>query len=188
MKIVMIRHGQTTGNLKGQYIGSRDETLCAEGIKAVQKCQYERPQKLFCSPMKRCIQTAEILFPGMEYQVCRELRECDFGIWEGKSYQELSENQDYQHWIDSNGTLPFPQGESTQIFKERCCRAFEKLISDCVQTEYLGLVIHGGTIMAILERYAVPRKTFYEYQIKNAEALLMQLDVQKMQITGVEKV
>lgn len=36
-----------------------------------------------------------------------DFRECDFGIFEGKNYEELKENRDYQRWLDSGGVLPF---------------------------------------------------------------------------------
>ena len=66
MRILFIRHGLTEGNLTKKYIGSTDQPLCSEGISELKKKSFERCSLLVCSPMKRCIQTADIIFPGQE--------------------------------------------------------------------------------------------------------------------------
>ena len=55
-------------------------------------------------------------FPGAEQVVCEQMRECDFGLFEGKNYQELTGNPKYQSWIDSGGTKAFPGGEDPMEF------------------------------------------------------------------------
>lgn len=40
------------------------------------------------SPMKRCRESAELLFPGKKQEVCEHLRECDFGQFENRNYEE----------------------------------------------------------------------------------------------------
>lgn len=67
----------------------------------------------------------------------------------------LAGNAEYQRWIDSNGTLPFPGGESQKSFQERCCQAFLESVAalrqaGCASVAY---VVHGGTIMALMERF-----------------------------------
>ncbi|MGN0354973.1 MAG: bifunctional adenosylcobinamide kinase/adenosylcobinamide-phosphate guanylyltransferase [Muricoprocola sp.] len=172
MKIYLIRHGQTSGNLLKRYIGVTDEPLCREGIENIQskKEQYTfLPQRLYVSPMKRCRETAQILFEGMEQVIVEDLRECDFGTFENKNYLELEGNPAYQEWIDSNATLPFPQGESKEDFQKRCVDAFDQILEEARQKQYhaIALVIHGGTIMSILEKYGVPKKKYYEFSVEN---------------------
>ena len=169
MKIDLIRHGATAGNLQKRYIGITDENLCEQGIFALQKLKTHliSPAILIASPMRRCIQTAEILYPGQEIILCEDFRECDFGDFENHNYQELSGNPAYQNWIDSNGTACFPTGESPEEFKHRTVRAFEKIVRNFNQAS-IAIVAHGGTIMAILEKFAVPKKDYYAYQIPNA--------------------
>ena len=61
LKIYLIRHGKTQGNLSGKYIGARtDEPLCQEGIRELEGKNYPKAELLFVSPMKRCRQTGEI--------------------------------------------------------------------------------------------------------------------------------
>lgn len=182
-ELILIRHGKTAGNLLGRYIGSRtDEPLCDEGREGLAGKQLPEVERLYVSPMKRCVETAEILWPGFDrkkMQKVTDLRECDFGDFENKNYKELSGNGDYQAWIDSNGTLPFPNGESMDAFKSRCLEAFARIVEEVsgAEQEWIasgktgifraGIVVHGGTIMAILEQYGYPKAAYFDYQVKN---------------------
>ncbi len=65
---------------------------------------------VFVSPMLRCRQTAEILFPQIPQIEIDPWREMDFGEFEGKNYAQLNGDPRYQAWIDSGGTLAFPGG------------------------------------------------------------------------------
>lgn len=128
LKIYLIRHGKTQGNLSGKYIGSRtDEPLCEEGIRELKGKTYPQAQILFVSPMKRCIQTAELLYPGLEQRKIPLLQECDFGDFENKNYKELSGNPDYQAWIDSGGTLPFREERILRNFVPGAAEAFSSV-------------------------------------------------------------
>ena len=66
--------------------------------------------------MLRCQESAGILFPGKKAYPIEEWREMNFGAYEGKNYEDLKNDSYYQKWIDSNGTLPFPEGESQQEY------------------------------------------------------------------------
>ena len=182
-ELILIRHGKTAGNLLGRYIGSRtDEPLCDEGREGLAGKKLPEVERLYVSPMKRCVETAEILWPGFDQkkmQKVTDLRECDFGDFENNNYKELSGNGDYQAWIDSNGTLPFPNGESMDAFKSRCLEAFARIVEEVsgAEQEWIasgktgifraGIVVHGGTIMAILEQYGYPKAAYFDYQVKN---------------------
>lgn len=165
MELYMIRHGMTKGNLERRYIGRTDEDICEEGRQALGRLSLAQCEIIAASPMKRCIETARILWPGKEPIVCSDFRECDFGDFEGKNYEDLNGREDYQRWIDSFGALPFPGGEDPARFRERCIRAFEELMEICSGCESLGLAVHGGTVMALMERFAEPRKGYYDWQV-----------------------
>ena len=174
MKLYLIRHGLTQGNLEHRYIGCRtDEALCDEGITRLRMLRLPPVDRVLVSPMKRCIQSAEILYPAVRPETVRDFRECDFGDFEGKNYKELNGDPAYQAWIDSNGELPVPGGESRKQFAERCVRAFEKLDlfagdADCA------LVAHGGTLMAIMEVCAMPRGSYFEFQTGCGEGFVLE--------------
>ena len=54
MKVVLIRHSKTAGNLMGRYIGTTDEPLCEEGIRLLENRSYPAAELVYVSPMKRC--------------------------------------------------------------------------------------------------------------------------------------
>ncbi len=170
MKIYLIRHGSTAGNLKKRYVGNTDEPLTEESVHTLQENRacYPRADAVFVSPQKRCISTADILYPEVRHQILPDLREIDFGAFEYQNAEDLKEDPRYRAWIDSGGTLPFPGGESREAFCGRCTAAFEEA---CEKTEgqSAAFVVHGGTIMAILDRFSEPHRDYYEWQTGNGE-------------------
>ena len=166
MKVYLIRHGSTQGNLSGRYIGKTDEGLCGEGaemlIKRQEKGAYPEADAVFASPLKRCMQTAGIIFPGKEVTAIPELSECDFGIFENKNYEDLKDVPQYQLWMESGGRNGFPGGESREKFARRILEGFEKALRMCGGSA-AAFVVHGGTIMSIMEKYAYPKKGFYDF-------------------------
>ena len=173
ISLVFIRHGATKGNLEKRYIGRTDEPLCDIGIEQALKLKkYNFPQEhIFVSPMKRAIQTAKLIFPESKYAIVEDFRETDFGVFEGKSASELSENKEYKMWIESMCLAPIPNGESITKFKERCISAFRKIIESLPDNAEVSFVVHGGVIMAILESYVETKGNFYDYHVKNGEIL-----------------
>lgn len=183
-EIILVRHGKTAGNLEGQAIlgaGLRSRSVKKESMRWRKRC-VRVPIRQWTWSMQvlmiRCRQTAKILWPkftdSSQIQYVQNLQECDFGAFENKNYQELSGNAEYQAWIDSNGTLPFPGGESNEAFRQRCCQAFLRITEELQkqeektgQTLRAAVVVHGGTIMAILERFGTPKKNYFDYQVKN---------------------
>lgn len=182
-KIIFIRHGKTEGNLRKAYIGRTDESLCSAGISELEKKHYPAADIVVSSPMKRCIETAEIIYPKVPVRIYDDLRECDFGDFEGKNYEQLNGDADYQAWIDSGGEIPFPKGEAHGEFTERCCNAFIKAISEDADRS-IAFVVHGGTIMSVLERFAEPKKGYYDYMIKNGCGYVAEFNDGKIKIIG----
>ena len=177
MTIYLIRHGATRGNEEKRYIGRTDEPLSEKGREALIKMKKACPhcERVVASPMKRCTETAELIF-GEGYITCGDLRECDFGRFEGHNYAELNGDPDYQAWIDSGGKLPFPGGESPGDFKERSCKGFLEALDSLGECSSAAFVVHGGTIMSVLERFALPHQDYYSYMTENGGGYACQWD------------
>lgn len=178
IEIIFLRHGKTGANLEHRYLGRTDEELCEKGIQELQtlKLQGNYPSSnqidmVAVSPMKRCIQTAKFLYPKRRMLIVEEFREMDFGAFEGKNYKELQGDERYQAWIDSNGTLPFPEGESREGFLKRCRMGLlgmlEQLDRSRMENGRNIAVVHGGTIMALLSAYG--EEDYFDYQCENGK-------------------
>ncbi|MGN0170214.1 MAG: histidine phosphatase family protein [Lachnospiraceae bacterium] len=183
INLVLIRHGATKGNKEHRYIGITDECLSREGRDVLEKARqdhvYPMVDRVFCSPMKRCIQTAKILYPQLKPEIITEWSEIHFGDFEGKNYLDLQYDRRYQEWIESKGELSFPNGESRQAFMERCVKGLRKVVADCSVMDRFphettwALVIHGGTIMSLLSRFCGGE--YFDYQVENGKGYLCRL-------------
>lgn len=167
MKILLIRHGKTKGNTEYRYIGTTEESILPEWSKLLSK-SYVKADYVFVSPRLRCRETAACLFPEKEQIVMEALSECDFGQFEGMNYQELNGNVDYQAYIDSGGLIGFPGGEDKETFQKRCVAGFFQAIArvkkeDCT----IAFVVHGGTIMALMEYLVGPVGSYFDWNAKN---------------------
>lgn len=200
IRLVLIRHGATEANRKHKYSGKTEESLSTAGIRDLHRKKdanaYPEIDCLFSSPMKRCTETAHIIYPDKATFIIPEWEEIDFGVFEGKNHAELKGNDRYQKWIDSNGTLPFPQGESREGFIERCKRGVERMRKQLAELPAemkerditAGLIIHGGTIMALLSSFCGGE--YFDYQIANGEAYLCRMEESsgRFQLTILERI
>lgn len=187
-KVVMIRHGITPGNLKRQYIGAKtDQPLSKEGREALLELagsgRYPDPARVFVSPMRRCAETSDILFPQALQTIVPGLKEMDFGVFEQRSADDMENDPVYRAWVETKCEAPIPEGEDRAGFTDRCCEAFIKTMEDLPQDmEEAVFVIHGGTIMAILSRLGVPARSYYEWYVKNGHGFIGTFDGEKILI------
>ncbi|HEX2939126.1 MAG TPA: phosphoglycerate mutase family protein [Ruminiclostridium sp.] len=171
--VYLIRHGMTQGNKEGKYIGRLDLPVSEQGKEEIagmiKKYRYPYAEMFFSSPMTRCIETLKLIYPEAEPEIVKDLRECDFGDYEGKALSELKDDPDYQKWASGSIETP-PNGESSKSFQLRCCSAFEKIVEKLMRsgTSSAVIVAHGGTIMSILGTYGFPRRQMYEWMTGNA--------------------
>jgi alpha-ribazole phosphatase len=179
MEVLLVRHGKTAGNLLRRYIGRTDEPLCPEGIEHAHATGRDgKVTSVYVSPMKRALETAVIKFPNAGHIICADLREMDFGNFEGRSADDMINDEVYRQWVDSSCTLPCPGGEQMADFNDRVCKAFDTIIRESIDRmeQRVVLVAHGGTLMAILDRYAVPRREYYEWYVGNCGGYRAHLD------------
>ncbi|SFG74365.1 histidine phosphatase family protein [Oribacterium sp. WCC10] len=262
MKLFLIRHGMTKGNQEHRYVGATDESILPSEKERLRTSveryfgNYQKDNKdskIYISPMRRCMETAECLFPDMisqgRYEIIDNFREMDFGAFEYRNYQEINEDPDpehreaYQRYIDSNGETAFPGGESKEEFIERVVRGFNSIVSDYplpskrksfihiesidsidelkgektisskktgnpenstnrvfseqkkVNTdsnaETLIFMVHGGTIMALLDRFSEPHRDYFEWSLKPGQGYETDITVDQhgdLKIINIKKI
>lgn len=196
--LALIRHGETRANRERRYLGKTDEPLSEEGRKALLSYQakgcYPEVSCLFSSPMKRCMETAGILYPKLAPTAIPEWEEMDFGRFEYKNYKELEGDAQYQAWVQSGGTLGFPEGESREGFIRRCekglgnmCRQLQGMAGQQAGKPIkAGLILHGGTIMALLSSYG--GREYFSCQAQNGRGYLCRMRWQEEDVTGKVKI
>lgn len=157
MKLFFIRHGQTDWNLYGKIQGSHDIELNDTGIiqaeelsKKVLELNYKF-SKIYSSPQKRAVKTAEILsrVTNMDYMSMEGLEEINLGEWEGLSWKEVKEKYptEYEEWYMNRRYAKPPKGESYQDVLERVLTAMHKIIDE--NSHDVAIVTHSAVIMCL---------------------------------------
>ncbi len=167
--IHFIRHGEIEETKNGAYIGVSDVSLSEKGkqdlIELDKNNRYPYAPVLFSSPLKRCLQTCEIIYPGKEPIVVDELSEINFGLWEGKTAEELKDNLTFNKWLSGDNSVKPPEGESSADFTRRVCLMFQKIVDGLISTGHTEAVIvtHGGVIMTLMAVYGLPQAKPFEW-------------------------
>ena len=179
--LIFIRHGETAAKKEQRYLGRTEEALSLEGreklLQAYRQSHYPEAEMVFISPMRRCRETARLLYPLVPKKEIPEWVEMDFGDFEGKNYEDLKDDERYQEWIDSNGTLPFPNGESRETFIKRCMQGMDRMVQLLQGERKVAVIVHGGTIMALLS--SLCGGDYFDYQVRNGEGFVCSLNKNK---------
>ena len=164
MRVWLLRHGATVYNEERRYQGRLDAPLSPQSLSTLRRADFD-PGVVYVSPMLRARQTAAVLFPEAELVEVPDLREMDFGAFEGRSAQEMADDPAYRAWVEGGCIDQTPGGESRAVFSDRVCGAFAALVDAAPDMGESQLVIlaHGGTQMAALERYALPRRDYFQW-------------------------
>ena len=179
-QILLLRHGRTKANEEHLYCGSTDWPLSEEGRKRLmQKSGIYGTgwESFYTSGLIRTKETLELLF-GEQETVIEEpdLREMDFGAFEGKSYEMLRDNPAYQEWISGDNERKIcPGGESGEQMRVRVRRALDRILQS-EPAERIVIVTHGGPIAAIMKQL-FPEKNLnrYEWQPECGEGYLLRI-------------
>ena len=164
MKIYLLRHGETALKASGAYQGWIDEPLSESGKKAL-KNRFLYGGWAYVSPMKRARETAAIGLPYARQVVIEDLKEMNFGVFEGRTPNEMKSDAAYRSWVDSGCLDRCPNGETKEEFSARTCAAFASLVDMAMKRgdEALWIVAHGGTQMSVMEAFVDPSKPFYTW-------------------------
>lgn len=164
MKVYLLRHGETEYNVEKRYQGTRDIPLSQKGREELAAADFS-PEIVYVSPLCRATQTASILFPHSRQIAEYDLREMCFGIFEGRNYVEMEKDPDYLAWVGEDCMGRCPGGETRGEFTARTCAVFERLLAKAFRKgeERLVILAHGGTQMALMEQYALPKLDYYHW-------------------------
>lgn len=164
MEILLTRHGQTDWNLLKKVQGKADIELNEKGIQQAEttrdSLKEEKIDLILCSPLKRAIQTAEIINQGRNIRIIIDERvsERDFGEFEGMPNTDF----DYNAFWSYKQNLRYDKAENIRDFFRR---VYDFL--DSIKKEYDGkrilIVAHAGI--------SIPVKCYFK-GIPNAETLL----------------
>jgi alpha-ribazole phosphatase len=163
-RVLFIRHAET--EMAGRYCGHSDPDLNAQGraqlTTLAQSLAEEMLDTIYSSDLRRAASTAKAIAAGRDIpQVLRpELREIDFGDWEGMRWEDIERlDPEYaQNWMKSYPNLPAPSGESFEDFERRVLTEVNRLING--SRGPIAVVTHGGVLRVVLRHlcgYSEPK-------------------------------
>lgn len=160
-KVILVRHGQTLWNLEMKYQGHCDVALTDKGIRqaelAADRLAKEEISAVYASDLNRAFKTAQCIASKHNLGVTAipELREINFGDWEGMTFEGISDPANSQ-WSEEMskvfshpGEAQIPGGETFHEVKERAMIALNKLVA-AHPNQTIVVVSHGGTIRTVL--------------------------------------
>lgn len=179
-QIFLIAHASAEGSAEGRYIGHTDAPLSEEGREHLNEMKntyaYPDAQVVFTGPLKRCTQTAAVLYPDKSPIVLDGFIECNFGEFENMTAEELKNNEAFALWLSGKSAPPF--GESSEHFGKRVCSTFEKTADGMMKSGVFSaaIITHSGVIGAILSAYGLPEAPIYEWMSSPCCGYALRLD------------
>lgn len=156
-RLYLVRHGETEWNKSLKYQGHQDIPLSETGIRQAQKLAGRMTgiplDSVYSSDLSRAMETAKIITAAhnLKVRLKPELRETNFGRWEGLTYVEIDSlyHDAMSKWRENPMDTVIPEGESLGQVAERCKLGIQEIIDDN-QGKNILVVAHGGVIRVIL--------------------------------------
>jgi len=162
MLLILVRHGETLWNTQGKYQGRKDSPLTETGLNHAKKIgDYLKEnnfeiKKIYTSPIKRAFETASIIGEKINLKPIKEdlLKEIDYGLFEGRTFTEISEKFPKEAKERKEGKYSFvsPEGESYKHMDKERIKPFLEKIMEIHANDTVLVVSHSGPCRLILGR------------------------------------
>lgn len=155
--IILIRHGECEGNIKGMFRGRSDFPLNERGLAQARDLARELKsfpiQHIFTSPLLRARQTAEIIAceHGLEIKIEEGLNNIELGRWEGRLMQEIARlyPQEWGLWLNNPEQLKLKDMETLYEVQIRAKHCLDRLVEQ-YSGEVLTLVSHRAVLKPLV--------------------------------------
>ena len=186
-RIYFVRHGEGQDNTARQFSYKRvDRPLTERGwLQARQTADYlagKRIDEIFCSPMKRAHETAQIIAQrlGRELTILEELREVNVGDLDGLGFSDetWSIYHDITHdWYAGNANVSYPGGEDYVTLWARMRRGLKKVVEDRSNCNFV-IVGHGGIFTATLKEFCPGLEISWLQNVEYYNCAITELEVE----------
>ena len=172
-KIHLIRTGRTNDESIKRYVGQSETPLCESGIadlkEFAEEFRYPKVEMVYTSPLARCVQTADILFPNLYTVNTDGLMDMNLGSFQGKSFDDLKGDPAFASWLNDSINNTPPGGEPVVDFTRRVIlginNIFDKMMEEGVTS--VAAVTHGGVIMTLLSSICLPKAPMHHWAVDN---------------------
>jgi broad specificity phosphatase PhoE len=192
-RLLLARHCETGPDYYGRFVGSSDIGLGqaapdqAKRLAAIIAAYH--PAITICSPLRRAQLTAEMVSghtPLGEILTEPDLREIDFGRWEGLTFAEIAKGDSelVKRWSVWSPDFAFPDGEVIADFLKRVQAAGDKLVAR--EEETVLVIAHGGVVRALVcHLLGLPARNYLLFDIKPARLTVIDYFSEGGVLTGL---
>ena len=192
-KIYLIRHGETYWNIQNRIQGHSPNSINENGKIQSQKLKERLSgivfDEIYSSDLPRALHTAQIIFPNKEIKITQSLRERYFGLWEGKTKNEIqSQSPEIFEIYQTKKKLHLSsKGESLNFFRKRILKAITE-IAEQNKGKTIAIVTHGGVIKFFYQIiHNFPVEKVREIAFNNTSLNVVEFDSDKKEFNWLVK-
>ncbi|MFP6655594.1 MAG: histidine phosphatase family protein [Myxococcota bacterium] len=154
-RLILVRHGETTGQSSIRYYGATNIPLSdlgrSQARRARSRISDDHFEVVWASSLSRAWESAQIIAPQHSVRLEFDFREIDFGRWEGLTRQEIEKSDPklFADWQTSKPGFEFPEGEARPDFRRRIARGLSKLRETGASSALV--VAHKGVVRTLFE-------------------------------------
>lgn len=180
-RLYLIRHGETNFNRQRIYSGRSNVGLNMKGkaqAKTLSKLLKNEPVDFFfCSPLARARQTAQFFSSCDKITFVPELREINFGKWEGLSFAQIEKyfGDELSEWLNDPIKNRIPGGESYADVRKRVLKFLNKIIREHPRKNIIMVTHHTPFKVILAERLNLGNEFFWDIAIDNTGACFFKL-------------
>ena len=155
VRLILMRHGTTDYHAARRYCGFSNPPLNHEGTwqsrQLAARLKDLRIDKIYASDLMRARQTAKIVFENESIEQATDLREMNFGVFEGLRHEKIMERYPvlYRDWVDNPAKVKPPNGEGLRDLSTRVKERIAAILSQH-EGKTVAVVTHGGPIRIVL--------------------------------------
>ena len=182
VRLLLVRHGQSTWNREHRIQGQLDPPLSEEGRRQAEMLGYRlagrRLAGFYSSDLKRALETSRRIgaVSGIDAVATPGLREIFLGEWEGLRTDELAQRfpEAWARWNVEPDWDVVPGGEGAALFERRVAAALDAILERHAHGDVL-VVTHGGVIQVALHRViGRPSRGLFPFKIQNASITVIE--------------
>ena len=157
LEIYLVRHGQTLWNQEHRTQGQLDISLSENGVNQAELLRDRLAglsfDSIYASDLKRAFLTAEIIAERHNLTVIpiEEFREINMGLWQGLTWDEITEKypDKAKIWRNRPSLANIPEYEGIDHAAQRVLKAFRALTEKHRSDDRILIVSHG-LVIAVL--------------------------------------
>lgn len=173
-RLVLVRHGRTEWSVSGQHTGTTDLPLLPEGEGDARRLADRLASfdihLALTSPLSRARRTAELAGFG-DARVDEDLREWDYGGYEGRTTADIREELGHDWTVFEHGVVPgASQGETVEEVSARASRVLERIYPALADGDVV-LFGHGHALRILAATYLRKEARFGAHLLLDAGSM-----------------